>query len=76
MRKPMKVSRRAAIFAEKKIALGTHSVGDTGPLEDGWTAGYRAAMRDARKLWMRERMHVDESIAALDDFFNDTERLK
>lgn len=74
MSKSQKVSRRAILYAHahyRKIVEGPHKF-----VDDHWTAGYRAAMRDVRKIINSGDIESFKTFEEVQDFVNDTERLK
>lgn len=80
MRKPMKVSRRAMIYANRSSAIRLSDRADgvsytDAALSQGWADGYRAAMRDVRKQ-LNANKYPDEMLSAVGKLVDDTERLK
>lgn len=73
MSKPQTVSRRASAHALKTHA---NDVYDTARSADAWAAGYRAGMRDVRRLITPYDYGGSLGLAVVAKFVNDTERLK
>lgn len=63
-RKQMSVKRRAAAYASGKRAAGTHSNADEGPLAEGWEDGYRAALRDIKKVGADLSLDISRELGA------------
>lgn len=74
MKKPQTLSRRAATFARTN-KLFDYSKSALVYDAQCWAAGYRAAMRDVRKL-IDPNASDKEIAAAIDQFVNDTVRLR
>lgn len=57
--------RRAQAFAAGHVRTESYPVGDRAAMERGWLAGYRAALRDARKASEASRRELGFRTRAL-----------
>lgn len=72
------ISQRAARYAQGKVFSGIEPLDARGSLETGFADGYRLAMKELRNILNSDDAGFggDHLCRTLENFVNDTERLK